>query len=57
MRDSNPKLLVQENKALINSRGIKMYRQSDSSTGNITLISDGTKISVYMNSSASTYKR
>lgn len=48
---------TEENKALINSRGIKMYRQSDSSTGNITLISDGTKISVYMNSSASTYKR
>ena len=41
----------------IKEHGVKMYRQSDSSTGNLTLICDGEKINVYMNTSASTYKR
>jgi len=41
----------------IKQHGITMYRQSDSSTGNLTLISDGEKVKVYMNTEASTYKR
>ncbi len=48
---------TESNQQLIRNHGAKIYRQSDSSTGNITLISDGTTIKVYMNSSASTYKR
>ena len=48
---------TESNQQLIKNHGAKLYRQSDSSTGNITLISDGTTLKVYMNSSASTYKR
>jgi beta-lactamase superfamily II metal-dependent hydrolase len=48
---------TEENQNIIKNHNIAMYRQSDSTTGNITLTSDGTNIKVYMNSSASTYKR
>ncbi len=41
----------------IKQHGITMYRQSDSSTGNLTLISDGEKVNVYMNTQANSYKR
>lgn len=37
--------------------GIKMYRQSDSKTGNILVLSDGKKISVKMDVKASTYAK
>ena len=41
----------------LTSRGIKIYRQSDSSTGNIYIHSDGTNITYTMNANASNYKR
>ena len=41
----------------LTSRGIKIYRQSDSSTGNIVITSDGTTINYVMNAEASKYKR
>ena len=42
---------------MIKSYGALMYRQSDSSTGNIVLLSDGSKITVKTGISASQYKR
>ena len=41
---------------LLNYNAI-MYRKSDSTTGNIVLISDGNNITVEMNKVASDYKR
>ena len=41
----------------LTSRGIKIYRQSDSSTGNIYIHSDGKNITYTMNAEASKYKR
>ncbi len=41
----------------LTSRGIKIYRQSDSSTGNIFISSDGTNIKYVMNAEAKNYKR
>ena len=68
LRAINPKIVVvpnynaskypnEANKETIKNYGAKLYRQSDSSTGNITIISDGNNINVYMNSQASTYKK
>ena len=52
-----PKYPSAENQAKLNSYGITTYRQSDSSTGNILITSDGNKISIINNVNASTYKR
>ena len=52
-----PQYPSQSNLTRIKNHGIKVYRQSDSKTGNITIISDGTNITIKMDSSASTYKR
>ena len=41
----------------LTSRGIKIYRQSDSSTGNIYISSDGKNINYTMNAVAANYKR
>ena len=41
----------------LTSRGAKIYRQSDSSTGNILITSDGTNIKYTMNVEAKNYKR
>ena len=45
----SPKYPSSDNINRINNRGIKMYRQSDSSTGNIYVVSDGNNISVKTN--------
>lgn len=42
---------------VLSGRGIKLYRQSDSSTGNIFISSDGTNIKYVMNAEAKNYKR
>ena len=42
---------------VLSGRNIKLYRQSDSSTGNIYIHSDGTNITYTMNAEASKYKR
>ncbi len=41
----------------INAKGIKMYRQSDSKTGNILITSDGNNINFTMDVEASKYKK
>lgn len=48
---------TETNQKIVKSHGAKMYRQSDSSTGNLTLISDGNNIKVYMNTIAGNYRR
>ena len=64
----NPKMIIvpnykaakypsEANKNLISKHNIKLYRQSDSTTGNITLISDGDNIQVLMNTSANDYRK
>ena len=45
------------NKAMLDKYNVKMYRQSDSSTGNILVTSDGNKIEITMNVKAEQYKR
>ena len=47
----------EKRKEALTSRGIKIYRQSDSSTGNIYIESDGNNITYTMNAVASNYKR
>ena len=42
---------------VLNGRNIKLYRQSDSTTGNILITSDGNNINYTMNVEASKYKR
>ena len=46
-----------DNQAMLNKYSIKTYKQSDSSTGNIVIISDGNNISIKMGANASDYKR
>lgn len=64
----NPKMIIvpnykaakypsKVNKNIISKHNIKLYRQSDSTTGNITLISTGDNIEVFMNTSANDYRR
>ena len=42
---------------VLSGRNIKLYRQSDSSTGNIFISSDGNNIKYVMNAEAKNYKR
>lgn len=64
----NPKMIIvpnykaakypsEANKNLISKHNIKLYRQSDSTTGNITLISDGDNTQVLMHTSANDYRK
>jgi len=46
-----------ENINVLNKYGVKMYRQSDSSNGNILVTSDGNNINIKMGVTASQYKR
>ena len=46
-----------ENKNKLSNHNIKMYRQSDSSTGNIVITSDGTNIKFINNAKPENYKR
>ena len=52
-----PKYPTAENQAMLNKYGVKTYRQSDSSTGNIVIISDGDNITIKTGVTASQYKR
>ena len=52
-----PKYPNSDNQAMLNKYGIKTYKQSDSSTGNIVIISDGNNISIKTGINASDYKR
>ena len=64
----NPEYVIVPNKGLakypnsdnryrLSKKGIKVYKQSDSKTGNIVLLTDGNKIEVINDAAASSYKR
>ena len=46
-----------DNRNMLSKKGIKVYRQSDSKTGNIVLLTNGNKIEVFNDAVASSYKR
>ena len=46
-----------DNRNMLSKKGIKVYRQSDSKTGNIVLLTNGNKIEVINDAVASSYKR
>ena len=52
-----PKYPNADNQGMLNKYGIKTYRQSDSSTGNIVIVSDGSNIKINTGVTASQYKR
>ncbi len=54
---NSPKNPTQTFRDKMNSRGIKVYRQSDSKTGNILITSDGNNITFTMDVEASTYAK
>ena len=46
-----------DNRNMLSKKGIKVYRQSDSKTGNIVLLTNGNKIEVINDAVVSSYKR
>lgn len=54
---NKPSFPYSENVNMLNKYGVKMYRQSDSSNGNILVTSDGNNIKITMGVTASQYKR
>ena len=68
IKATNPKYFVVPNynngnspptstRTALSKKGIKIYRQSDSTTGNILITSDGTNVKIKMNIKASSYAK